>query len=282
MFYFYFIYSLLLLIFSLLAVSVTAQLNENNLKCLLTYLKEDGLIEQSSFPLAPYSGNKAVCKKFIDGQTQKIMNEVKSTFDEGMSAVEIKCVLTDLEEQFYADYALKDVVYNSFPGMVRSERMDMIEANQKKYEGMLEKVLRRCGDENLFNNNFIKNSFKSVTPQTMYCLRRYIIEKDLINTRKIKVYLNPTRINLKGIKCSELNAVQFQRVEDEFKGIFSDNFSEEKVQCMIEKFKENKFGNIIVAIKLLKDFNITDYQIAGYRKRFEDMMDSFGVIAQDC
>lgn len=261
---------------------MTAQINENNLKCLLTYLKGDGLIDQSLFPLAPYSGNKANCKRFIDEQTLKVMNEVKSTLDEGMSAVELKCVLTDLEDQFYADYALKDLVYNSFPGMVRSERMDMIEVNQKKYEGMLDKVLKRCGDENMFDDNFIKNSFKSVTPQTMYCLRRYIIEKDLINAKKIKVNLNPTNINLRGIKCLELREVQFKRVEDEFKAIFSDNFSEEKVQCMIEKFREYKFSDIIVTIKLLKDFKTTDYQIDGYRKRFEDMMDSFGAISKGC
>ena len=116
----------------------------------------------------------------------------------------------------------------------------------------------------------------------MYCLRRYIIEKDLINTRKIKVNLNPKKINLARIDCKALVKVQFQLVENDFKSILSDDFSDEKVQCMIEKFQTNKYGDIIVAIKLLKDFKITDYQVAEYRKKFETMMDNFGVIVDDC
>lgn len=46
------------------------------------------------------------CNKFIKGQTQKVLNNVKSTFFEEMSSGESTCILTDLEPQFYADYSL--------------------------------------------------------------------------------------------------------------------------------------------------------------------------------
>lgn len=265
----------------MIAVSLAAEISENNLKCVLGYLKEGGSLNEDSFPAAPYSGNKLNCDKFIKEQTQKVMKDVKASLDEDVSPGELACILKDLENQFYPDYFLKTVVYNNYAGMDRTERIDLIAANDELHEKMLDNVVSRCGEENLFNSHF-HNNFKAVSPRTMYCLRRFIVDNDLINTHKIKFILSPQKINLGGFACEPLVKAPFQLVEDEFKSIFSNNFSEEKVQCMIEKFRENKFGDIIVTIKLLKDIKITDYQVKEYRKKFEDMMDKFGVIVEDC
>lgn len=265
----------------MIAVSLSAKISENNLKCVLGYLKEGDSIDRYSFPAAPYSGVKSMCTKFINEQILKVLNDVNSTLDENLSPRDIACILTDLDGQFYADYILKNLVYENYPGMDGSERIELITANQKIHENLLENVEEKCEEESLFKSNFY-NSFKSLSPQTLYCLRRYIIEKDLIDTRKIKVNLNPQKINLAGIKCKDLVKVQFQHVENEFKSLFGKKLSEEKGQCMIGKFQENKYGDIIVVIKLLKDFKITDYQVKKYRIMFENMMDNFTIIVKDC
>lgn len=264
----------------MIAVTLSAEISENNLRCVLGYLKEGDSIDQYSFPAAPYSGDKSKCTKFINEEIQKVLTVVKPALDENLPPRDISCIVTDLKEQFYADYFLKELVYKNYAGMIGSERLELITANQKIHENMLENVIEKCVEESLFKSNF-HNSFKSLSPQTMYCLRRYIIEKDLIDTRKIKVNLNPLKINLAGIKCKPLVKVQFEHVENEFKSLFG-NVSQEKVQCMIGKFQENKYGDIIVAIKLLKDFKITDYQVKKYRVLFEKMMDNFSVIVKDC
>ncbi|CAO1348184.1 unnamed protein product [Diamesa hyperborea] len=264
--------------FSLIAVSLSAKISENDLKCVLGYLKEGGSIDEHSFPAAPYSGSKSNCNEFINDQIQAILRDVKESLDEGLEST---CILKDLENQFYADYLLKTLVYQNYPGLVRTERIDLIAENEKVHENMLENVSKRCGAEDLFNTQF-QNNFKALSPKTMYCLRRFIVEKDLINTRRIKVNLNPQLINLAGFKCKGLLQAQFELVENEFKNLFPDDLSDDKVQCMMETFREQKYGNIIVTIKLLKGFKITDYQVKEYRKKFEDMMDDFSALVENC
>lgn len=242
----------------------------------LTSLKKLSTFQRKS------EGNPSVnCKQVIkDFQAEVYKDFIELANSKNDSEININCIINALKLQNYVETIMLQQIY---------ELSDNLTAEGKR------KKLTRLDDE---IKHFMTNSFnachfnfgemfdlyvaedimsaENYTDEELngdYCLKKHLVENNLIDTKSYTIVLKPTNANVTDVICDKalgevidyLKIIMFSILEKE-------EAKEEEKTCAMQRITEHKAAEKVAALLILKKLSLSASQLYHERKGFEDSM----------
>jgi len=117
-----------------------------------------------------------------------------------------------------------------------------------------------------------KKAVKNVTDyEEEYCIKKYLIKNNLVDTVLYKVEPNPHSINTTGLNCESLIKKSNDDIYEKLSFAYLDNShlgDLEKLECALEKFREADYFDLMMKITALTTLDITSEQRINERENF--------------
>ena len=117
-----------------------------------------------------------------------------------------------------------------------------------------------------------KNLVKNVTNyEEEYCVKKYLIKNNLIDTVLYHIDPNPHNINATGLNCEAMIRKSNDDIYEQLGFVYLENMNLgniEKVECALEKFREADYFDLMMKIMALTTIDITEEQRINERDSF--------------
>lgn len=117
-----------------------------------------------------------------------------------------------------------------------------------------------------------KKSENNVTDfQEEYCVKKYLIKNNLIDTELYNVDPNQHHINISGLNCETMIKKANDDIYEQLGFVYLENSSAgniEKVECALEKFREADYFDLMMKLTALASIDITPQQKNNERENF--------------
>lgn len=113
-----------------------------------------------------------------------------------------------------------------------------------------------------------KNSSDNLELYEQYCIRKFVIDNDLIDLSIYNVTLNPTNLNVTGIECESMIENGFELgLTTALHGKHYQLTPEQK-ECIGDKLRHKKFYKQMLRTMVIKELQLTEEQAAIERPKF--------------
>jgi len=291
--FFYFLVSSVV-IFAYLSIfndSAPAGLSPSDeLSCMIKHLKTLNKLEQS-YPDNDSSAGSTDCEIFVIERTDLFETEVISE-NKIKTAENVDCLRKEIEKRGLNDEASLVSVYNNSAHLSDIDRNKKISESDKRGSRTLTRAFSLCKENMIFGEAFDdirkvameSDASNSEDELDNYCIRKYVVDKGLIDTNLFKVTLNPNNVNIKGLDCEE----HVKNTTKIYKSAFKDGLrggsniknlslmgrkdkkelNHKITKCAMRKYDEMNVSGRVLSILVLGELNLTYQQIATERENF--------------
>jgi hypothetical protein len=189
--------------------------SDNELICFIKHLKSVNKLEADYLehivtePLPDFNCDKVVAEfieEYYCEKRSELVDRLEIT-DEKFN----ECFLPKLKEADAANDQMQLIVLSELTTLTAEEK-NTKRSNIGKNDGMLlVKTLKACDLFPVAVEYFIKLMYPPMffnavnkTEEYLYCLRKYVVEKKLIDTNVFNVTLNPTNLDTANVNCEEV------------------------------------------------------------------------------
>lgn len=125
----------------------------------------------------------------------------------------------------------------------------------------------------MFDDFECKNSSSSETDLLdQYCVRKFVIDNDLIDLSIYNVTINPTNLNVTGVECGSMIETGFELGLTRALDSKHHELTPEQKECIGDKLRNKKFYNQMLRTMVIKELQLTDEQAAIERPKFIQFM----------
>lgn len=256
----------------------------NTFNCYSDYLKRHGVLDKT-FESQPFEGESFLCEMILASTVNRVYEELYHEFsiDERFGDA-ASCIVESLKDSKWSDLDIKEQVYEVSDLLTQPEKEQKINEIKRLQEKISSNAILSCLSEREFGelfNSIIANTTEEEEENKNdedlvgdYCARKYGVEKGLIDTNQYQININPTDIITTYIQCEIVNQKHFDDAENELrKHLLTDvGISEQKVDCYMQKYHDNRYFDKTLAIALLGEVNLNDEHKQQERKKFIDTM----------
>lgn len=260
--------------------------------CIADYLKSKGLIGDefgSTRPLHPF------CETIVEVTKNHVMQSVylEVATDKDMRN-EADCVIETLKQSDFSNNLLAIYVY---------ETADNVDAEKlKETKGKITratfKSFMKCQASKKFGQIFDSllepesTSEEETDPKEDYCIRKHIIDNQLLKTDRYKLKMNPQNLDTTTIDCAVLYQKALKDAEDELVQALLEEDSSESDQnskltpsdanCILNVIREGNYIDQMLHFDYIKEFNLNDASKNELRGRFVDVMSRLAEDSSKC
>ena len=259
------------------AYAKVAETEAEKYECVANFLKNRNLLDKN-FKYIPKI-NQLECGTIVTDLKEIILDETldrisePSTDDESDESMDMKklykensgCIRGQLNTVGYADLMIKLYVYEQSKRTSKNQKKKLKSATESEATKKLAIAISLCVSEPVFGelfDNLMKNDDKEAETlddkQNDYCIRKYVIDKELIDTNKFPVTLNPDNIEL-NFNCNN----RINSILEDMKKIINEGFeipgqNKKQARCLSKAIKSENGVEYIAKISVLTEIQITD------------------------
>lgn len=265
---------------ALLSLNCSAKLKVTNFDCVTNHLKSENMLERQYSVKPMNATSKSECdaelKETRDDFYAQI-SEVLKEDDELASSTD--CIVEHLRQFKLAEVSMKLLLLEGNSRMSKRKRKKAMKALDYTIEKKTEVAVKLCLSDEAFselfdtlydNCNATKNASDN-TPEEDYCLRKYMTDKNFINSTLYKINLNPENVDVSKLDCEEIvKTLEDQEVEalkEEFKDELEQP-SKKSLKCVGRTIRVGHFFEASAKVSMLGEIGITDEQKAEERKEY--------------
>ncbi|CRL03732.1 CLUMA_CG016240, isoform A [Clunio marinus] len=236
-------------------------------ECLASYARTKG-IQDPTFDDVDYDSTKEECIKMRQHFISEIRKEIRSKISEAEVPLKFSnCIYDKLSgSETFVNSIIKAAALE-YSG--KSQEAGQLNNTVDTVLDYIKTLVLSCKTEadfgDQFDSFFVKSEEKikkNVTDyEEEYCLKKYLIKNNLIDTILYVVQANPQNINVTGLNCEEMIKEANDDIYDQLAIAYLENSNfgnPEKVDCAIEKFlvdneevKRNARNGLVVLWSLL-------------------------------
>jgi hypothetical protein len=277
------------------AIAKKAETDSERFECIANYLRDKKLLD-TNFKYFVQS-QELECAPMITELRERLLVETLDTTKSRSSSSEesedskeagqfIKdnsaCIREQLEGINFPEIMMRLFVYEQSLKTSKKQKKKLISATNTEAENKLQVAVSVCVSEPVFGKMFdgiIKDDVEKEDTldekQNDFCIRKYVVDKKLVDTNQFKIDMNPDNIEL-GFECEE-------RIEDMFgslEAIIKDSFetakqSKKQLQCMNKALRIGKAGEYIAKVSVLSEIQLTDDQKKEFRTEFVEKLKGY-------
>lgn len=255
-------------------VSTSAKLN-----CFVRKLKSENKLA-TNFPEFAVTNEDNECEAFLKAAEKEAYQAIafrvrmKSNYGE-----HTPCIMSDLRLRSWVDDIWLKYIYQASSSMPEDEKVKKSAAIDDKIEESMIEAFIGCIYEKKFGALFDQivsadmNSIDDTATEWKqdYCIRKLVVAKNLIDTSVYNVTLNPRNLNVDSIRCDEVLVPELAQMREMLiETLKSEDMQLKKhqVQCIANKFRDERYIGKFLAVGVLSELRITDEQKAVERKKF--------------
>jgi len=243
-------------------------------KCFENYLHFNKMMERGirrQFPgkfkaINATDGCDVHLKNFRDKYYEEAARAIKA--DEDLSE-NVDCLIEQMRKFHVAEVSMKLLVYKHSKKLSKRKQKKALRAIDFAIEKKMETAVKLCTTQEEFGKLFDElyssanqtDDGEEDSPQEDYCMRKYMVDKNFINSTVYKVNLNPLNIDVSGIDCDEIIENSIQESVDELKHEFDDVVkrpSKRTTKCITKTIRSFNFFEANVKVVVLGEVGITD------------------------
>lgn len=254
-----------------------AETDAEKYECIANFLKSKNLLDKH-FKYVPQL-NQLECGTVVTDLQDIIMDETlesvseSSTDEESEESRDMRklyqdnsvCIRGQLNSLGYSDLMMKMYVYQHSKRTSNNQKKKLTSATEAEAIKKFAIAISLCISEQVFGelfDNLMKNDKEEVETledkQNDYCIRKYVIDKELIDTVKFPVTLNPDNIEL-NFTC----AIRIDGIFEDLKKIIQDGFeipgqNKKQVRCLNKTIKSENGIEFIAKMSVLSEIQMTD------------------------
>lgn len=284
------LFGVVVLVFTIISVieAKSVDSSEDVKNCIAGLLKHKDLLE-TGFPEGSYTA--ATCDTTISKlQSDMYANTLKDLANNDETIKDAECVVEMLRNSKMGDYFLMAKNLETSTHLSKPQKEQKTKEMEKNQEDLLKSVKATCCSTRHFTEEFVnlmhKNEEVSNDPKKAYCLRKYVVDHNLIEMNNYHVKLNKNNIDISGINCGpvmeELTKTEKATLTNTYK-TEDKTRTAKKVECMVQKAMDNNYANKTMAVVVLGEMKMSDKQKKDERKRYiETMLRINKVIEKEC
>lgn len=266
--------------------------------CIADYLKSKGLIGNG------YGSNRTLnpfCEVVVEVTKGHILEsvQVEVSSDKEMRG-ELKCVMDSLKSSDFANYLLLIYVYETNAGgEIDDATANLLKLVQAKVTRAAFDSFIKCQATKKFGEVFdaIADGEDSSQEETEasedYCIRKHIVENNLIDSQHFQLEVNPKNLDTTTIDCNVVYRKALKDAEDELvKALLEEDSSEENeiqstidptnVSCLLAVIRDGNFIDQMIHFDYVKEFNLNREARSKLRKSFIIVMTKLAENASKC
>lgn len=245
--------------------------------CLAAYAKTKG-IKDPAFDSVEYDTTKDECVQLRHKFISNVRNEIRDKITKAQIHPKYtNCIYEKLTaNESFVNSMIKAAIYE-YSGVSEPSGEHSTVRTVLDY---IKTSVVACKSETDFGEEFDsifeteKKSKKNVTDyQEEYCVKKYLIKNNLIDTVMYNVEPNPHSINVTGLNCADMIKKFNDDIYEElgFAYLETSNLgSAEKVDCALEKFREADYFDLMMKVTAITTFEaiLTPEQRSNERENF--------------
>lgn len=268
--------------------------------CIADYLKSKGLIGNefgSTKPLNP------LCEVIVEVTKSNILASVQQEIlnDKDMSK-ESECVMESLKNSDFGNSLLLIYVYETSDNIANEEMQKKLKLAKSQVTHATFNSFMSCQADKKFTQIFDSllngddsSSEEETDEKEDYCIRKHIIDNNLINKNHFKLQLNPKNLDTSAIDCNVLYQKALKDAEDELvKALLEDDDSSEEqdvnkmkidpsnVTCVLESIRKGNFIDQMLHFDYIKEYDLTPVKKEELRLEFVNVMTRLAEKSSDC
>lgn len=276
----YFCFRKFIFVTMAIASTICAQVPSTTFNCLGAYAKLQG-INDPLFDSIDYNSSKDECIEI----RQKFISEVRREIRAKISDAEI---LPKHRNCIYEKLTGSESFVNSLikaAALEHSGLSDQIGRLKSAVETVLEFVKSSvvyCESKSSIIDQFdslfdeAKKAARNVTDyEEEYCVKKYLIKNNLIDSMLYDIVPNPHNINVTGLNCEAMIKSSNDEIYEQLGFVYLEKSSLgniDKVECALEKFREADYFDLMMKITALTTVDITSEQKNNERENFVEIL----------
>ena len=264
-------------------------------KCVADYLKSRKLISSEFGSENPVN---LLCSVVVQTTQQRIMKNVEEIiFEDENMRNETDCMIELMQQGKFADDMLVIYFYETLDIAASPKIQDKIKEAQRKGNEITINSFISCGAEEKFGKSFEElfndqsSSEEKTEDKEDYCIRKHVVDNNLINKNHLKLEVNPKNLDISEIDCNVLYQKGLKEAEDELVKVFMDNSSEEDdnseenpnaAVCLLKVIRKENFIDKMLKFDYIKEFTLTPEIKLKLRSEFIELMTKISLKTVKC
>lgn len=273
--------ALLFIVISLISIIDCAPIDGKS--CIITYLRNKELINEKYGVAEEITSS---CSNFIKSTEMTTLLEVKKKLDEREELRNsTECIVDILKEVNFVDYAFKAQILS-----VENEQVTESERTEELTKAM-QKLIELSGNAIIdchFSDQFVaifdsimndeSEEDEELSDEEDYCVRKHIIENELIDATKYKLDVNPKNLDTSSIDCDKLYNNLVIKIKDQMvagmKEMDVDDSSSTNIsdECVLNIVDSYDYVNKLEYFDYLKEFELSLHDIELEKEKFVNLM----------
>lgn len=260
-----------------------AVFDQGKVNCFIKHLKSEGKLE-SSYPEATVANHIEHCEDNVKDLKKEAYKKValtvrrKSDFGEYTT-----CIMAGLRSKHWAEEIMLKIVYEASLTLSAEEKETKLATADAAIEDTVEEAFFLCVVDKEFGGMFdsmmkkdASSSSEEDDPFEDYCARKLVVDNKLIDTVKYNVILNPKNLDVSAANCEQVLEKAFKTLEVAVTKTLKDdddfNFDDKESQCIINKYREQNFGQKLMRLGVLSELDVTAETKEEEKKNFIQTM----------
>lgn len=254
-------------------------ISKGKINCFIKHLKSNNKLE-TNFPEHHHVNETVDCNQLIKDYQGASFVKLHNVLTRSVKfGTEAECIMNDLNGASFLDVYMIFDVYQASITMSKADKKKMISVWDVRSKQDLEAAARSCwyrkdfGD--LFDGLFIKsNNTNDYDPVEDFCARKFVFNKNLLDSKIYIIELNPKNLDVRFINCDEVLKKAAKEIQEFMGNIFKndESISLKIIECAMEKYQTGNFLDQIMAAGVLSQLDISDYRKQCERKKFIELM----------
>lgn len=244
-----------------------------SLQCIASHLRAHNIQEDILDSVDKFPGSEAECESFIRIKLDDFNERIFESMNEDDGArPQIECFKRESASGEYENVALRlqavgmlDVGWKFWRSSTRDARYEEL---KQEIDQLGVKILEKCVASDHFGKFFDSAMEKRPNMyekgENEYCIRRYLLDKYLIDAFAYNLNINPKNVTMENYNCEEI-----------MKGILEpayDNLKKDETDCSMAVLKVNGYYDYLLKLELLSKLYLTSQDKFFERQKFIDVM----------
>ncbi|KAG5670686.1 hypothetical protein PVAND_000933 [Polypedilum vanderplanki] len=229
------------------------------LECLVDFLKFRNVNDDAFASVESYAGNPLTCTDEVKEKIQSFYTNARSKLEQNFRQKPFAdCVMKEIESESYENLLLKATAIELKGVGLKFWKISDKNARVKDLEGKAQDIvdgaLIKCKGQvdfgAFFDTYYEQKRGEKFNDQFDYCMRKYLNDKSFIKMNQYGFQVNPKYIDTSSVNCDDTMKIAFEQMKSQVSGTGSK-------PCVIDKFIENGYLDLILKIQLLTKLNPT-------------------------
>lgn len=263
---------------------------KSSIGCMVKYLKTNKLMgsgRTTGYMNSVHSDvviNSTDCESGIENFRSNFYETIATELreDEDTASV-VDCVIAHLRKVQFAEVSMKKYVYENSERMSRRNRRKATKAIDYTLEKKLQTAMTVCVSDEIFGGLFDEiyaganetSSDEEVNDEEEYCLKKYLVDHDFVNTSIHTINLNPKNIDTTSVDCDDVTETAVEELIQSLEEEFQDEIlvvTKKTKRCIRRVVTKHGFVGNILRVGFYGEIGLTEEVRIEERNKFIESM----------